>query len=373
MYESAFELDDSIIYLNHAAVSPWPVRTAEAVKTFADENASLGSMNYPEWVRQEAALREQLRTLLNASSTDEIALLKNTSEALSVVASGLPWQSGDNVVITSQEFPSNRIVREALDRLGVETRPANLTGEPSPEQAIIACMDTRTRLLSVSSVQFGTGLTLDLEVLGKACREHGILFCVDAIQSLGAVEFDVQACQADFVMADAHKWMMGPEGIALFYCRNEIMDQLTLSQFGWHMVEDPLNFDSQSWCIAGSARRFECGSPNMTGIHALHASLSLIHETGMPAIQEQVLDNSRFMLDFFNRHRDRFRLLTPQEDKRFAGIVTFRPLDEPPESLFEMLTGQNVFCALRGGGIRFSPHFYTPRKKLHRALEFLVK
>jgi cysteine desulfurase/selenocysteine lyase len=373
MYESAFRLDDSIIYLNHAAVSPWPVRTAEAVKAFADENALLGSMNYPVWIKQEAALREQLRKLLNAASTDEIALLKNTSEALSVVAAGLPWQSGDNVVIPSQEFPSNRIVWESLGRLGVETRPADISGEQSPEQVIIACMDTRTRLLSVSSVQYGTGLALDLEVLGKACRERDILFCIDAIQGLGAMEFDVQACQADFVMADAHKWMMGPEGIALFYCRNEIMDQLALMQYGWHMVEDHLNFDSRSWDIARSARRFECGSPNMTGIHALHASLSLIHETGMQAIQEQVLDNSRFMIDFFHQHRDKYRLLTPSQENRFAGIVTFQPLDESSESVFELLTGKNIFCALRGGGIRFSPHFYTPRKKLHTALEFLVR
>ncbi len=372
MYESDFHLDDAIIYLNHAAVSPWPVRTTEAVKAFADENAALGSLNYAGWVKQEAELREQLRKLVNAVSTDEIALLKNTSEALSVVAFGLPWESGDNVVITSQEFPSNRIVWESLDRLGVETRPADISGEHSPEQAIIACLDKRTRLLSVSSVQYGNGLKLDLDILGKACRERGILFCIDAIQSLGAMEFDVQSCQADFVMADAHKWMLGPEGIAVFYCHNDIMEQLTLNQYGWHMVEDHMNFDSRSWDIAGSARRFECGSPNMTGIHALHASLSLIHETGMQAIQEQVLENSRFMIDFFNQHTDKYRLLTPTQDTRHAGIVTFRPLDESPEALFEMLTGEHIVCALRGGGIRFSPHFYTPRKKLHTALELLA-
>ena len=372
MYESAFKLDDSIIYLNHAAVSPWPVRTADAVKVFADENASLGSQNYPEWINREAALKEQLRKLVNARSADEIALLKSTSEALSVVAYGLSWQRGDNVVITSQEFPSNRIIWESLERYGVETRPAALAADESPEQAIIACMDRHTRLLSVSSVQYGTGLRLDLDVLGKACRERGILFCVDAIQSLGALEFDVQACQADFVMADAHKWMMGPEGIALFYCRSEVMDQLQLRQYGWHMRKDYLDFDSHSREIAGSARRFECGSPNMTGIHALHASLSLIHETGMPVIQQQVLDNSRFMIDFFNQHAHDYRLLTPPQDNRHAGIVTFLPLGESPGAVFAMLGGQHVACALRGGGIRFSPHFYTPRKKLFKALELLA-
>jgi selenocysteine lyase/cysteine desulfurase len=371
MHTSEFQLDDSIVYLNHAAVSPWPKRTADAVRTFAEENRAWGSRRYPEWVKTETLLRQQLQTLINARSTDEIALLKNTSEALSVVAYGLPWQAGDKVVISNQEFPSNRIVWESLAKYGVVTEAADLSLGDSPEAALVACLDDRTRLLSVSSVQYGTGLRLNLDVLGSACRKHEILFCVDAIQSLGAVTFDVQSCQADFVMADGHKWMTGPEGIALFYCRSETMDRLDLKQYGWHMVEDPTDYSRTTWEAAHSARRFECGSPNMTGIHALHASLELLLEVGLTTIQQQVLDNTRFMLDFFNHHPDRFVLLTPLEVERHAGIVTFRPLQETPESLHEMLTAANVACALRGGGIRFSPHFYTPRKKLCKALALL--
>lgn len=371
MYESEFPLHDSIIYLNHAAVSPWPQRTATAVKRFADENVAFGSKNYPTWNATESRLKQQLQQLLNAASSEEIALLKNTSEALSVVAYGLPWESGDNVVITSQEFPSNRVVWESLQKYGVATRAADINDCDSPETAILDCLDERTRLLSVSAVQFGSGLKLDLAVLGAACRERGILFCVDAIQSLGAMRFDVQACQADFVMADAHKWMLGPEGIAVFYCRHAIMDQLELKQYGWHMLEDPHNFDNRDWEIAASARRFECGSPNMTGVHALHASMTLILETGMQTIEQRVLENSRFMIDFFSQRPDRFQLVTPTAEHRHAGIVTFRPVQEPPESLFEMLGREQVICALRGGGIRFSPHFYTPRKRLFTALELL--
>ena len=346
MHDSEFSLNDGLIYLNHAAVSP-------------------------DWIAVESALREQLRRLINAASASEIALLKNTSEALSVVAYGLPWQHGDNVVITNQEFPSNRVVWESLEQYGVTTRAADITQAESPEAAIIACMDDDTRLLSVSSVQYGTGLRLDLVVLGSACRERNILFCVDAIQSLGALQFDVQACHADFVMADGHKWMLGPEGIALFYCRHSSMQQLALRQYGWHMLEDYLNFDRHSWEVADSARRFECGSPNMTGIHALHASLELIHEIGMQTIETQVLENTRFMLDFFSQRPHSYRLLTPQDNTRHAGIVTFRPLHESAESVHLMLTGENVACALRGGGVRFSPHFYTPRKQLFSALQLL--
>jgi selenocysteine lyase/cysteine desulfurase len=194
---------------------------------------------------------------------------------------------------------------------------------------------------------------------------------VDAIQSLGAAVFDVQACQADFVMADGHKWMMGPEGIALFYCRRESMERLELKQYGWHMLEDAANFDKQTWKIASNARRFECGSPNMTGVHALHASLGLIHEIGMPTIEQLVRENTRFIIDFFAQRDDRYQLITPTAPHQHAGIVTFRPLAEPPESLYALLSQENVACALRGGGIRFSPHFYTPRKKLFKALELL--
>jgi selenocysteine lyase/cysteine desulfurase len=371
MYESEFLLDDSVIYLNHAAVAPWPRRTVDAVRAFAAENGAFGSRNYASWVHTETLLRERLRQLLHARTTDEIALLKNTSEALSVVAWGLPWAAGDNVVISNQEFPSNRVVWESLDALGVETHPANLDKAESPEAALIARMNDRTRLLSVSSVQYGSGLRLDLAKLGAACRERGILFCVDVIQSLGALDLNVRTCQADFVMADGHKWLLAPEGLAVFYCRQEVMERIALKQYGWHMLKDPLNFDSQSREVAPNARRFECGSPNMLGIHALHASLDLILETGIDRIEQLVLENSRFMMDFLVARSDRFEIITPCTPGQYAGIVTFKPLRESPESLFDALRQHHVACALRGGGVRFSPHFYTPRNKLFTALNLL--
>jgi len=366
-----FILDESIIYLNHAAVSPWPRRTAETVKSFAAENASIGARNYGTWIETEHALRAQLCRLINAASSNEIALLKNTSEALSVVAYGLTWLPGDNVVITDQEFPSNRIVWESLAKFGVETRAAGLAGDTPPEDAILSCIDQHTRVVSVSSVQYATGLRLDLEKIGDACQQRDILFCVDAIQSLGAVGIDVQSCRADFVMADGHKWMMGPEGVALFYCRVGVMERLDLQQYGWHMVEDHGDYDNPAWRLAASARRFECGSPNMTGIHALNASLSLIHEIGMPVIEKRVTENSRYLIDYFSARDDEFQLITPREEQRHAGIVTFRPRQESTEALHERLRNANVICATRGGGIRFSPHFHTAHEQLDRALELL--
>ena len=368
--EPYFQLDDDIVYLNHAAVAPWPVRTAQAVKAFADENATQGSRDYDLWLRREKELRERLARLINAPSRDEIALLKSTSEGLSVVAYGLPWQSGDNIVIPAEEFPSNRIVWQSLQDQGVETRLIPLGQSDDPEQALIDAMDGNTALLSCSSVQYASGLRLDLQRLGQACKQADILFCVDAIQSVGALQFDVQACQADFVVADGHKWMLGPEGTALFFCREALIPRLKLKQYGWHMVQDYADFDRKDWRPNETAQRFECGSPNMTGIVALHASSGLLLEVGMDSIETQVLEHSAYLIDQLGAQSD-IEILSSNEHKRRSGIVLFRKTGADTEALYRYLQQHGVVCALRGGGIRFSPHFYTPRDRIDRAVSLL--
>jgi len=366
-----FPLPADLAYLNHAGVAPWPRRTAAAVQRFAEENATHGPVGYEAWLETEAFLRTQLRTLLNAPSSDDIALVKNTSEALSFVAHGLDWQSGDNVVIPSQEFPSNRVVWESLAPQGVEVREVNLSAGESPEAALTAAVDGRTRLMSVSSVQYGTGLRLDLAALGAYCHDYRILFCVDAIQSLGALMMDVQHIQADFVMADGHKWLLAPEGLGVFYCRAERRDGLQLKQFGWHMVEHHTDFTRRDWEPAKGARRFECGSPNMVGIHGLHASLSLIAEVGLDAIQRNVLNNSKYLIDYLGSRPD-IEVMTPAPEGRRAGIVTFRPLGLDAALLHGRLRERGVVGALRNGGVRLSPHFYNTPQTLDMALEALA-
>lgn len=371
--QSLFPLDNDIIYINHAAISPWPLAAQEAVNQFAQENVRYGSRYYPKWLEKEQFVKQQLARLINAPSADDIALLKNTSEALSIVAYGLDWKSGDNIVSSKEEFPSNRIVWESLASRGVNLRLADFSDtETSPEDQLISLCDHNTRLLTISAVQFASGLRHDLKKLGQFCKQNNILFCIDAIQVLGALEFDAQAIHADFVMADAHKWMTGPEGIALFYAAPQIRDRLKLTQYGWHMVRNPHNFDNPAWQIAETAQRFECGSPNMLGIHALAASLSILESVGMPEISKQVLRRSHFLLEYFDGNPD-FELLTPIEAERHAGIVTFRHREYESERLYQQLSQQNVMCAHRGGGVRFSPHFYTPLEKLEQAIEIVNK
>ena len=360
-----FELDPDLIHLNHAAVAPWPRCTREAVEAFARENARHGSRHYPRWLEVEKELRARLARLIGAVDTD-IALLKSTSEAFSVVAHGLRWHAGDRVVISNEEFPSNRIVWESLADQGVDVIEVDLHRGNTPEDALIEACDEHTRLLSISSVQYASGLRVDLERLGRFCREHGILFCVDAIQSLGALRLDVTAAHIDFLMADGHKWLLGPEGLALFYSHPDARERLRLHQFGWHMVET-IDFDRRDWQIARSARRFECGSPNMLGIHALHASVGLLLDTGMETVERAVLERARHL---FRRiaASDRLECLTDTHPDRHAGIVLFRHRQVPAERLYAWLMEHQVLCARRGPGVRFSPHFHTPLAQLDRAV-----
>lgn len=367
MKHPEFPLTDELIYLNHAAVGPWPKRTGAAVIQFAEQNTRYGSHFYPDWLNKEAELRSQLQTLLNAPSPDDIALVKNTSEALSFVAYGLPWQAGDNIVSSNEEFPSNRLPWQSLADQGVDFRQADLRSGATPEEALFALVDGNTRLLTISSIQFASGLRMDLERIGEFCKQRGILFCIDAIQSLGAVQFDVQAYQADFVMADGHKWLFGPEGLGVFYTTPEARDKLKLTQYGWHMMKDTHNYENQPWEIHPTARRFECGSPNMLGIHAFSASLSLLLETGMAAIETLVLERSDYLKDAITNN-GQLVLLSEQKNRLKSGIVTFKHRTLENAALYQYLQNNGVVCAPRGGGIRFSPHFYNTFEEIDRAL-----
>jgi len=366
-----WQLVPDLIHLNHAAVGPWPQRTKLAIQAFAEDNATRGSLNYLKWVETETELRKQLKTLINARTSTEISLLKNTSEALSVIAYGIDWQPGDNVVISDQEFPSNYIVWESLKSKGVEIKYANLDN-PDPEQSLITLCDNKTRLLSISSVQYSTGLKMKLKPLGDYCRQQNILFCVDAIQSIGAHAIDVINCNIDFVVADGHKWMLAPEGIALFYCREEIRDSLQLNQFGWHMVEDFLDFNNKNWQAANNGRRFECGSPNMLGVHGLHASLSLILEHGIKHISEKIEQKVNLLINGL-QDRPEINIITPLDPARRCGIFTFKSTSIETPELFNTLANKNVFCAMRGGGVRLSPHYYTPDEKIEQVVEYITK
>jgi len=367
--ENEFPQAPGLRYLNHAAVAPWPRRASSAVSQFAEQNATLGARDYPQWLKIENRLRERLARLLNAPTSADVALVKNTSEALSFVAFGLDWRAGDQIVISDEEFPSNRVVWEALQPQGVEVIQVSLAGA-DPEADLLAACTPRTRLLAISAVQYASGIRLDLDRLGHGCEQRGVLLCIDAIQQLGALPFDVQQSRCAFAMADGHKWMLGPEGLGVFYCRSDLRPQLKLHEYGWHMLEHAGDYDRSDWQPARSAQRFECGSPNMLGAVALEASLSLLEEVGMHQVAASLNERMEWLRAGL-RQLPGIELLSPAQPERSAGIVTFRLAGSANQALFEQLRAEQVVCALRGGGIRLSPHFYTPAEVIDDTLALL--
>jgi cysteine desulfurase/selenocysteine lyase len=367
-----FPILDKGLYFNHAAVGPWPRCTTEAVQRFAEENMLQGSAAYREWYAREKELRRILAELTGTPSADDIALLKNTTEGICTVAFGLDWKDGDNVVLPAGEFPSNRLPWLAQAAKGVKIREVDIRASDHAETALTEAMDSNTRLLAVSSVQWNDGFRLDLQTLGKNCKKRNVLFFVDAIQQLGALPLDVEACHVDFLAADAHKWLLAPEGIAVFYSREAARAQLQLLQVGWHMFDQPWQFERSRWEPARSAKRFEAGSPNTMGQAALHASAQLLLGYGMVNVGRRILANTENLLRQL-RALPGVRISSNTDSERRSGIVSFKHDTLPAAELHRELTRAGVSAVIRGDSIRLSPHFYQGPRQVDAFGEILER
>jgi cysteine desulfurase/selenocysteine lyase len=367
-----FPVNDQCFYLNHAAIAPWPKCTRNAVQKFAEENCQTGAQGYLTWLKKEQDLRTKLARLIGSKHQECVALVKNTSEALSLVAYGLDWQIGDIVLISDKEFPSNRIVWESLvDKFGVIVKQVHISAQ-DPEAEILAAINSTTskpKLISVSAVQYASGIKLDLAKLGVACTANDVLFCVDAIQAVGAMAFKCDEWNIDFAMADGHKWMLGPEGLGFFFVKQQHIKNLNLHQYGWHMIEGAGDFSIKSWQPADSAKRFECGSPNMLAGYALEASTDLLLNIGLDNVAQAIEHNHAFLLNKLQALGA--EILSPINPMVRAGILTFRFAGVDSAVLYRKLMSKNVICANRGGGVRFSPHFHTTEACMEGAVKIL--
>lgn len=367
--QDQFRVYENRCYVNHAAISPWPLCTAAAVKRFADENVRLGPENYSAWVAHETALRKNIALLLNAPSQSDIALLKNTTDGICTVAFGLDLQAGDNIVIPLDEFPSNSLPWLAQSSRGVEVRQVDIRKADNAETALLQAVDQRTRVLAVSAVQWTDGFRLDLEGLGAQCRAREVLFFVDAIQQLGALRLDVAAAQIDFLAADAHKWLLGPEGIAVFFSTARAREQLKLLQLGWHMLEHHWSF-SASAAPTKTARRFEAGSSNTLGQVAMHASLQLLLAQGMEHVEQRVLANTGQLLGGLQQIEG-IQIISRTDASRRSGIVSFKSSLKPAKPLHAALQDLGLRCALRNEAVRLSPHFYQGDNEMQQILQIV--
>lgn len=361
-HSKLFPVIDRHIWLNHAAISAWPAPVIQAAQFFVHENQSHGALNYEAWVETEEHLRTQLAEFLNAPSSEDISLVRNTSEALNIIAQGLIWAPGDEIVFPANEFPSNLLPWVWLEKRGVVAKAIELSPE-HPEQDLIDAMTPKTRLVATSSVQFDTGLRLDLALIGQACWQNNTLFSVDAIQHLGALPLDVSALPIDFVVCGSHKWLMAPEGTGFMWSRATVRSQMKVALPGWRMYSDPFNFNREDWTPPETGRRFETGTVNMFGIHGLAAAISLLTDLGPSSTGNALLDRTDYLIKALCNN-PRIEMITPIDRKSRAGIVCFRAKDTNAECMVQSLANDEIYVAKRGHNIRVSPHFYTPYEQI---------
>ncbi len=354
-YRREFPITGKYIFLDHAGVAPMSLRVKTAIEKLLAESTEGGAFHYPAWAQRVVEIRQACARLINAGS-DEIAFVKSTSHGLSIVAQGLGWRPGDNVLIYEKEFPSNIYPWVNLRSRGVEVRTIPSRDGRIAMHDIELLMDARTRLLAISSVQYSNGFRIDLKKVGALCREKQVFFCVDAIQSLGLIPMAVRDCHIDFLSADAHKWLLGPEGIGIFYCRKELAEQLSPPLVGWKSVQNEFEFDRPELLLKTNALRFEEGSMNLMGIFGLGAALDLLFEVGIEHIEQRVLDLGDLIIQ--EALKRGYRVLTPSARHERGGNITFSG-DFDPAAMQDALREKRIMVNARGGGIRVSPHFYN--------------
>jgi selenocysteine lyase/cysteine desulfurase len=365
---SFFPVTQDWIYFDHAGVAPISTRVEEALQRYADCATRSGAADYAVYEREVARVRSRAAQLL-AAEPDEIAFVRNTTEGLGTVASGLDWKRGDIVLTCDLEYPSNVTSWWGLRPRGVETvlLPSQ-DGRLPLERVEEALRRPRVRLLTLSSVEFGNGARNDLESLGRLCREHGVLFCVDAIQSLGCFPLDVGRCGVDFLAADGHKWLLSVEGCAIFFCRRGMLERLAPRTLGWHNVARPRDYDCYQTELRGDAGRVAEGTWNTAGIFALGAAIDLLLELGVEAIARRVLQLTDRLVEGL---RARGAALLSPRGSAASGIVSFRLANEAPAQTVERLHGQRIHTAMRRSAVRASPHFYNDESEVDALIEAL--
>ncbi|MBZ5602323.1 MAG: aminotransferase class V-fold PLP-dependent enzyme [Acidobacteriia bacterium] len=363
-YRAEFPVTETRIYLNHAAVAPLSRPAADAMKWLADDCWRNGSLHYDQWLETYDGLRRAAARLVNGSA-EEIALVKNTSEGIAVIALGIDWKPGDVIVAFKEEFPSNQYPWRRLESRGVKIRWLS----------VMDSLDTideaakGARLLAISFVQFLTGYRANLQAIGEICRNRGAIFFVDAIQGLGVFPIDVRAMHIGALAADGHKWLCGPEGCGILYISRELQDQVEPVEFGWMNVASSSDYGSRDMAMRTDAGRYECGTLNTIGCYGLRAAIEMVLEAGVerigPAVQ--ALGDR---IDTCVRHRG-YEVACERTPETGAGIVSFRKAGEDPNAVVAKLKDRGVCAASRAGWVRMAPHFYITPEEIDRAIHFL--
>jgi len=364
-----FPITQHKAYLNHAAVSPLAQPVYEAMQSRLYNYWQAGAF-FADGQDPVVLARERAARLIGARPT-EVALVHNTSHGLLLVAGGLDWRPGDNVVCAEGEFPATIYPWRSLEHRGVTVRIVAEREGRIPLDGLRAAIDARTRIVSLSFVEFYTGYRNDLAAIASLCRETGARLCVDAIQGLGAIALDVAATGIDFLSAGSFKWLMGPTGAGIFYCREDRLNELSHAVLGFdstqHTAADYFNYNLP-W--KPDVSRFEVGVPPVDSLVGFAASLKFLLDLGIPQIEARILDLTDYLLDRL-AGRD-VEIVTPHARRaERSGIVTFIPRGRDPVALARRMEQAGVIVSARGPGIRVSPHFYNTTEELDRVLEWV--
>ena len=362
-------------YFDHAAVAPLTAVAARTLREWTDEALAHGDTAWQGWARRTESTRDAAARLIGAHS-DEIALVPNTTTGISLVAEGLDWKSGDNLVTLADEFPSNAYPWLNLADRGVETRrvPTDHSGRLDLDQLFKAC-DARTRIISLSWVGYATGYRHDVARIVERAHERGILVLVDAIQGLGAFPFDVRKTPVDFLAADGHKWMLGPEGAGIAYIRRERLERLRAFGVGWHSVVHASDYTRIELALKPTAARYEGGSQNMAGMLAFGASLELLLELGAERLAASVLDitdQACVRLAEIGATIVSDRRLEHRGGEQRSGIVAFELPGRQPLAVKNHCLRQGVVLSCRAGRLRISPHGYNNGEDVDRLIDALL-
>jgi len=371
-YRKEFPVTESYIYLDHAGVAPIPLRVKDTVQSLLNEYSEQGVFAYEKWMDRVEDVRSDFSFLLGCRS-EEIAFVKSTSHGISLIANGLQFNEGDNILIYEKEFPSNVYPWLNLEKKGVEIRTLSFRNGKVELEDIKNGIDSKTKMISISSVQHSNGFKADLRKLGEFCKSKNIYFFVDAIQSLGVEPMDVREFNIDFLAADGHKWLLAPEGTGIFYCKEELLGEINPVLIGWNSVVNEREYDKINFTLKDDARRFEEGSPSIIGILALGQSLKFLLEVGIENINKRVLSLGSLVIE--KAEKAGFIVRTPENIEERAGIISFGSEFDPSE-IREKLFKDNVLINYRDGALRVAPHFYNTEEEielLFNKIDVIVK
>jgi len=360
---------DRWAYFDHAAVAPMSGAAQQAMTEFARDMAENGEAHWSQWRKRVEHLRRLGSKLLGCDS-GEIAVVRNTTEGINLVSEGFPWRAGDNVVTLDAEFPSNRFPWLMLADRGVETRQVATDNERIDVDRIAQSCDARTRLISVSWVGYATGWRNDLDDLVAMAHQRGAYLFVDAIQGLSAFPLDVGSTPIDFLAADGHKWMLGPEGAGLFYMRAEHTQLLRPMGVGWNSVQNAGDYASRGMELKQSAARYEGGSYNLAGIAGLAASLDRLLEFGVENIADRIVQVTDELCERLTTMGA--EVASCRESQRSSGIVAFTLPHGSPQELKRQCLEQGVVINCRAGRLRVSPHVYNNLADIEKLFDALT-